>query len=81
MTLNRLSFLQFIDPEYVLSRLPRGSLLELQALMLERLGHHDDCLKLFVYGLGDIQLAEAYCDRQYEAAVAAEATGGPGRLD
>lgn len=57
-----------------------------QALLLERLGRHREALRLYVHGLHDLQLAEAYCDRVYEADIAAggggagasAAGGGPG---
>ncbi|MEW5314407.1 MAG: hypothetical protein WDW38_005909 [Sanguina aurantia] len=60
----------YIDPNYVLSKLPQGRLLEIQALMLERLGRHREALTLYVRELQDMQLAEEYCDRVYSASVA-----------
>jgi hypothetical protein len=60
----------YINPDYVLSQLPPDSLLEIRALMLERLNRHSEALQLYVHGLHNLGLAEAYCDRVYEAAVA-----------
>ena len=60
----------YIDPDYVLSKLPPDSLLEIRALMLERLDRHQEALSLYVRGLKNLGLAEAYCDRVYAAAVA-----------
>ncbi len=65
-----------IDPEYVLAKLPPSSLLEIRALMLERLGRHREALTLYVHGLKDLQLAEAYCDRVYAAAAGVAGKGG-----
>ncbi|KXZ52313.1 hypothetical protein GPECTOR_10g945 [Gonium pectorale] len=63
----------YIDPGYVLDKLPPGELLEIRALMLERLGCHRDALRLYLHALRDLGAAEAYCDRVYAAA-----TGGAG---
>ncbi|GIL77647.1 hypothetical protein Vretifemale_7143 [Volvox reticuliferus] len=61
----------YIDPGYVLDKLPLGELLEIRALMLERLGNHREALRLYVHALRDLAAAEAYCDRVYTAAVVA----------
>jgi hypothetical protein len=44
--------------------------------MLERLGRHREALSVYVHDLGSMQLAEEYCDRVYEAGVAAAAAAG-----
>ncbi len=64
----------YIDPSYVLDKLPPGELLEIRALMLERLGRHREALRLFVHAMHDLPAAEAYCDRVYDATV--KAAGG-----
>ena len=58
----------FIDPEYVISKLPQNALLEIRALMLERLGRHREALILYIHGLHSLSLVEAYCDRVYATA-------------
>ncbi|GIL49841.1 hypothetical protein Vafri_6156 [Volvox africanus] len=65
----------YIDPGYVLDKLPLGELLEIRALMLERLGNHREALRLYVHALRDLAAAEAYCDRVYAAAVTAADSG------
>ncbi|GLI62985.1 hypothetical protein VaNZ11_005842 [Volvox africanus] len=67
----------YIDPGYVLDKLPLGELLEIRALMLERLGNHREALRLYVHALRDLAAAEAYCDRVYAAAVTATDSGNP----
>jgi hypothetical protein len=49
----------------------QGQLLEIRALMLERLGRHREALSVYVHDLGAMPLAEEYCDRVYEAGLAA----------
>lgn len=66
-----------IDPEYVLSKLGQGQLLEIRALMLERLGRHREALSVYIHDLKRIDLAEQYCDRVYEAGLAAATGVGP----
>lgn len=67
----------FINPEYVLSKLGQGQLLEIRALMLERLGRHREALSVYIHDLKAIDLAEQYCDRVYEAGVAALTGAAP----
>ncbi|GAX76818.1 hypothetical protein CEUSTIGMA_g4264.t1 [Chlamydomonas eustigma] len=55
----------WIDPEYILTKLPPGQLIEVESLMLERLGRYPEALTRLVQGLGDLRLAEAMCDRIY----------------
>jgi hypothetical protein len=43
-------------------------LLQVRALMLERLGRHREALALYVHTLRDLPLAEQYCDRVYAGA-------------
>jgi hypothetical protein len=49
----------------------QGQLLEIRALMLERLGRHKEALSVYVHELHSMKLAEEYCDRVYAAGVAA----------
>ncbi|WIA17457.1 hypothetical protein OEZ85_014302 [Tetradesmus obliquus] len=69
---------EHIDPEYVLAKLGQGQLLEIRALMLERLGRHREALSLYAHDLAAMPLAEAYCDRVYEAGLAATAAAAGG---
>ncbi|KAF5838923.1 hypothetical protein DUNSADRAFT_1939 [Dunaliella salina] len=57
----------YIDPDYVLTKLPPGQLPEIRALMLERLRRHREALSLYVHDLRSLSAAEAYCDRVYAA--------------
>ncbi|KAL1489629.1 hypothetical protein ABEB36_013573 [Hypothenemus hampei] len=58
-------------PENVLKDFPSDSLLEERALILGRLGKHDQAIALYVRALGDIEKAKNYCSNIYEK-------GGPG---
>ncbi|KAF6257282.1 hypothetical protein COO60DRAFT_26268 [Scenedesmus sp. NREL 46B-D3] len=69
---------EHIDPEYVLSKLGQGQLLEIRALMLERLGRHREALSVYIHDLRAMRLAEEYCDRVYEAGLAQTAAGAAG---
>lgn len=74
---NLLRFLsesRFYEPERLLPLFPRDSLLEERALLLTRTGRHDEALALFVWELGDLPAAEAYCAR----VVASHGGGGEG---
>jgi hypothetical protein len=55
----------------------QGQLLEICALMLERLGRHKEALSVYVHQLHSMKLAEEYCDRVYEAGVAAATAAAP----
>jgi hypothetical protein len=50
--------------EKVLKALPQQYLHE-YALLLSRMGRHEEVLKIYVHKLKDIPLAEAYCSRMY----------------
>jgi hypothetical protein len=45
--------------------------------MLERLGRHKEALSVYVHQLHSMKLAEEYCDRVYEAGVAAATAAAP----
>lgn len=55
-----------IDPTDVLGTIPHDSLLELQALLLERKQNHRSALRVYIQRLEDLTLAEALCDRVYD---------------
>ncbi|KAJ2726037.1 Vacuolar morphogenesis protein 6 [Coemansia sp. Benny D115] len=49
------------SPERALARLPDGSLFEERALVLSRLGRHEQALGLLVFSVASMTLAEQYC--------------------
>ncbi|CAG9762237.1 unnamed protein product [Ceutorhynchus assimilis] len=67
---NRDKLLKFLDrstqynTEEILKNFP-DNLLEEKALILGRLGLHDQAIALYVRVLGDVELAETYCNRKY----------------
>nr|XP_023015227.1 vam6/Vps39-like protein isoform X1 [Leptinotarsa decemlineata] len=56
-------------PENVLSNFPTNSLLEERAILLGRLGKHEESIAIYVRALGDVQKAERYCKKIYETGV------------
>ncbi|BEI86071.1 hypothetical protein CcaverHIS002_0603580 [Cutaneotrichosporon cavernicola] len=50
-------------PYRLLSKLPVQNAPEAQAVLLGRLGKHDEALRLYIYTLKDYAAAEAYCAR------------------
>lgn len=64
--------LQFLEnskqytAENILSNFPSDSLLEERAIILGRLGKHEQALMIYVRALGDIQKASNYCKKVYE---------------
>jgi hypothetical protein len=58
------------DPQKMLAELPSGiGSSHEKALVLSRLGKHQDVLRLYVSEIQDVGMAEAYCARIYTAAV------------
>eukprot|EP01025_Chloroclados_australasicus_P060217 TRINITY_DN770_c0_g1_i4.p1 TRINITY_DN770_c0_g1~~TRINITY_DN770_c0_g1_i4.p1 ORF type:complete len:1021 (-),score=156.04 TRINITY_DN770_c0_g1_i4:413-3475(-) len=58
----------YIDHRRLMQHMPAGSyLLEIRALLMEKLGQHKEALRVYVHELKAPQLAEAYCDRLYNA--------------
>ncbi|KAK9866881.1 hypothetical protein WJX84_002836 [Apatococcus fuscideae] len=60
---------KFVDHGRLLRVVPTTSLLEIRALLLERLGRHHEALRIYVHQLDSPLLAEEYCDRLYEAKI------------
>lgn len=64
--------LEFIDttshyrPDRLFGLLPSDDLFEAKAILLGRLGRHDNALELYVYRLQDFLKAEEYCKRIYD---------------
>ncbi|XP_050307701.1 vam6/Vps39-like protein isoform X3 [Anthonomus grandis grandis] len=52
--------------ENVLKDFPTNALLEERAIILGRLGKHDQAVALYVRALGDVKKAEEYCAKIYE---------------
>jgi hypothetical protein len=65
------------NPDQVLRALPPQYLHE-YALLLSRLGRHEEVLRIYVHRLQDIALAEAYCDRMYVQLIAWQAQSSEG---
>lgn len=51
------------NPERMLSRFPQDSFFEERAVLLSRVGRHEEALTILVWRLNNPGLAEAYCDR------------------
>lgn len=68
----RKKLLQFLESskqytaENILSSFPTDSLLEERAIILGRLGKHEQAITIYVRALGDIQKATEYCKKVYE---------------
>ncbi|XP_060532136.1 vam6/Vps39-like protein [Cylas formicarius] len=69
----RKKLIQFLEKsthynaENVLNSFPTNNLLEERALILGRLGKHEQALGLYVRAIGDVQKAVEYCKRIYES--------------
>ncbi|KAG5897551.1 hypothetical protein JTB14_007267 [Gonioctena quinquepunctata] len=67
--------LQFLESsrqytaENILNNFPTDSLLEERAIILGRLGKHDQSLAIYVRALGNIKKAEDYCKKIYEMGI------------
>ncbi|KAF9960501.1 Vam6/Vps39-like protein [Mortierella alpina] len=65
--------LQFLDEstfykaERILSRLPVDSCYEERAILLSRIGQHDQALNIYVHKLRNFQAAEEYCNKNYDS--------------
>lgn len=68
----RKKLLQFLESseqytaENILSSFPTDSLLEERAIILGRLGKHEQALTIYVRALGDIKKATDYCKKVYD---------------
>ncbi|KAI8148423.1 vacuolar sorting protein 39 domain 2-domain-containing protein [Fennellomyces sp. T-0311] len=51
--------------EKILSRLPMDDLFEERAILLSRIGQHDQALDIYVYKLKNYTMAEEYCTKVY----------------
>ncbi|KAI7903046.1 CNH domain-containing protein [Cokeromyces recurvatus] len=52
--------------EKILSRLPIDDLFEERAILLSRIGQHDQALDIYVYKLKNYAMAEEYCTKVYQ---------------
>ncbi|RKP39035.1 vacuolar sorting protein 39 domain 1-domain-containing protein [Dimargaris cristalligena] len=57
---------QYYNPERLLGRLPVQGLDQERALVLSRMGRHEQALEIIVYQLHDFAQAETYCNEQSE---------------
>ncbi|XP_018576853.1 vam6/Vps39-like protein [Anoplophora glabripennis] len=68
----RKKLLQFLESsrqytaENILNSFPTDSLLEERAIILGRLGKHEEALNIYVRALGDVEKAETYCRKVYD---------------
>ncbi|KAJ8942577.1 hypothetical protein NQ318_010385 [Aromia moschata] len=68
----RKKLLQFLDgskqytAENILGSFPTDSLLEERAIILGRLGRHEEALTIYMRALGDIEKTTEYCKKVYE---------------
>ncbi|CAH1174241.1 unnamed protein product [Phaedon cochleariae] len=71
----RKKLLQFLEgskqysPENVLNSFPVDGLLEERAVVLGKIGRHEEALGIYVRALGDVKKAEEYCERLYREEV------------
>ncbi|KAI7829554.1 vacuolar sorting protein 39 domain 2-domain-containing protein [Gamsiella multidivaricata] len=69
----RAKLLQFLDEskfykaELILSRLPVDGCYEERAILLSRIGQHDQALNIYVHKLKNFQAAEEYCIKYYDS--------------
>ncbi|KAF7704430.1 vam6/Vps39-like protein isoform X2 [Silurus meridionalis] len=64
-----LSFLNisiYYEPDILISDFPFDGLLEERALLLGRMGKHEQALFIYVHILNDTYMAEEYCHRHYD---------------
>jgi tetratricopeptide (TPR) repeat protein len=54
--------------EIMLSRFPTNDLFEERAILLSRIGRHDQALAIYAHKLEDAEMAEKYCAKHYNAA-------------
>ncbi|KAM4540838.1 vam6/Vps39-like protein [Fundulus diaphanus] len=67
-----LSFLEIstsYEPARLISDFPFDGLLEERALLLGRMGKHEQALFIYVHVLNDTRMAEEYCQRHYNSSV------------
>lgn len=71
--ISRQKLLQFLDvslyytPQKMISTfLAIEALFEERAILLGRIGRHDQALSIYAYKLNDPEKAEKYCERQFE---------------
>lgn len=57
----------YYDPDSVLSHFPPNELLEERAIILGRLGKHEEAIAIHVRVLGDVNKAIIYCNKVYES--------------
>eukprot|EP01112_Ceratiomyxa_fruticulosa_P013612 TRINITY_DN3831_c0_g1_i1.p1 TRINITY_DN3831_c0_g1~~TRINITY_DN3831_c0_g1_i1.p1 ORF type:complete len:240 (+),score=42.88 TRINITY_DN3831_c0_g1_i1:372-1091(+) len=56
---------QYYNPERMLSRFPFDDLYEERAVLLSRIGQHEQALSLYAHKLKNFEMAEEYCNRHY----------------
>jgi len=56
---------QHYIPERLLTRFPTNGFYEERAILLGRLGRHEQALDIYIHTLRNMKLAEEYCDKNY----------------
>ncbi|THH01628.1 hypothetical protein EW026_g1133 [Hermanssonia centrifuga] len=64
--LNFIDTTNHYETDRLFGLLPSDDLFEAKAVLLGRLGRHDNALEIYVYRLQDFQKAEEYCKRVYQ---------------
>ena len=57
---------KYYKAERMLSQFPTNDLYEERAILLSRIGRHEQALSIYAHKLEDVQMAENYCKRHYE---------------
>ncbi|EFA76752.1 tetratricopeptide-like helical domain-containing protein [Heterostelium album PN500] len=63
--INFLQTSKYYIPEMLLSRFPFTDLYEERAILLSRIGRHEQALAIYAHKLKNFKMAEDYCDRNY----------------
>ncbi|KAK6634046.1 hypothetical protein RUM43_001658 [Polyplax serrata] len=72
----RRKLIQFLEssdsynPQTLLDKFPKNCMFEERAILLGKLGLHEQALSIYVCVLGDVQRAKAYCENIYRLQVA-----------
>ncbi|KYQ92348.1 tetratricopeptide-like helical domain-containing protein (TPR) [Tieghemostelium lacteum] len=63
--INFLQTSKFYQPEKMLSRFPNNDLFEERAILLSKIGRHEQALAIYAHRLKNFAMAEEYCDKHY----------------
>jgi len=60
---------KYYNPEKMLSRFPFDCLHHERAILLSRIGQHEQALNIYAHKLGNYAMAQSYCDENYDPSV------------